>query len=172
MEEVRDYYDVKQDGDAYSFKACFVSLVGIVVFVLLSLLFGGCSPEVLPLERVETVYKNRTDTVKTNDTIRIISNTVIREARPEDSLLLAQYGVRLLANERMLLFLQKQLEQERSLSREVGRDTVIVRDTIPRLVEVGKRLSWWDEQKIAFGEVAMIIIVGLVALLLVKLYLR
>jgi hypothetical protein len=83
-------------------------------------------------------------------------------------LLLAQYGIRLKDNERMLLFLQKQLEQEKSQSKEVVHDTTIVRDTIPQIVPVEKELTWWQAKKIEFGELAMLIMAGLLCFVVIK----
>lgn len=164
----RDYYDDKFERDVYSYKSCGMSLVGIIIVVILSLLLGGCAPKVITVEKTHTEYVHSTDTVEIKDTVRTESNTIIREARPEDSLLLAQYGIRLKDNERMLLFLQKQLEQEKSQSKEVVHDTTIVRDTIPQIVPVEKELTWWQAKKIEFGELAMLIMAGLLCFVVIK----
>ena len=74
-----------------------------LIFVLFSLLLVGCSPNVVTVEKTHTEYVHNTDTLTIKDTVRSNTNTIIREARPEDSLLLAQYGIRLRDNERMLL---------------------------------------------------------------------
>jgi hypothetical protein len=164
-----DYYDDKFERDVYSYKSCGMSLVGIIIVVILSLLLGGCSPNVVTVEKTHTEYVHNTDTLTIKDTVRSNTNTIIREARPEDSLLLAQYGIRLRDNERMLLFLQKQLEQEKSESREVVHDTTIVRDTIPQIVTVEKELSWWDRQKIALEGMLKLLAVGFLFFVFIKL---
>lgn len=140
-----------------------------LIFALFSLLFVGCSPNVVTVEKTHTEYVHNTDTLTIKDTVRSNTNTIIREARPEDSLLLAQYGIRLKDNERMLLFLQKQLEQEKSESREVVHDTTIVRDTIPQIVTVEKELSWWDRQKIALEGMLKLLAVGFLFFVFIKL---
>jgi uncharacterized protein YcfL len=140
-----------------------------LIFALFSLLLVGCSPNVVTVEKTHTEYVHSTDTLTIKDTVRSNTNTIIREARPEDSLLLAQYGIRLRDNERMLLFLQKQLEQEKSESREVVHDTTIVRDTIPQIVTVEKELSWWDRQKIALEGILKLLAVGFLFFVFIKL---
>ena len=140
-----------------------------LIFALFSLLLVGCSPNVVTVEKTHTEYVHNTDTLTVKDTVRSNTNIIIREARPEDSLLLAQYGIRLRDNERMLLFLQKQLEQEKSESREVVHDTTIVRDTIPQIVTVEKELSWWDRQKIALEGMLKLLAVGFMFFVFIKL---
>ena len=140
-----------------------------LIFALFSLLLVGCSPNVVTVEKTHTEYVHNTDTLTIKDTVRSNTNTIIREARPEDSLLLAQYGIRLRDNERMLLFLQKQLEQEKSESKEVVHDTTIVRDTIPQIVTVEKELSWWDRQKIALEGILKLLAVGFLFFVFIKL---
>lgn len=140
-----------------------------LIFALFSLLLVGCSPNVVTVEKTHTEYVHNTDTLTIKDTVRSNTNTIIREARPEDSLLLAQYGIRLRDNERMLLFLQKQLEQEKSESREVVHDTTIVRDTIPQIVTVEKELSWWERQKIALESMLKLLAVGFLFFVFIKL---
>lgn len=140
-----------------------------LIFALFSLLLVGCSPNVVTVEKTHTEYVHNTDTLTIKDTVRSNTNTIIREARPEDSLLLAQYGIRLRDNERMLLFLQKQLEQEKSESREVVHDTTIVRDTIPQIVTVEKELSWLDRQKIALEGLLKLLAVGFLFFVFIKL---
>lgn len=139
-----------------------------LIFALFSLLLVGCSPNVVTVEKTHTEYVHNTDTLTIKDTVRSNTNTIIREARPEDSLLLAQYGIRLRDNERMLLLLQKQLEQEKSESREVVHDTTIVRDTIPQIVTVEKELSWWDRQKIALEGMLKLLAVGFLFFVFIK----
>ena len=163
-----DYYDDKFERDVYSYKSCGTSLVGIIIVVILSLLLGGCAPKVITVEKTHTEYVHSTDTVEIKDTVRTESNTIIREARPEDSLLLAQYGIRLKDNERMLLFLQKQLEQEKSQSKV--HDTLYKSkvDSIAVPYPVEKELTWWQAKKIEFGELAMLIMAGLLCFVVIK----
>jgi hypothetical protein len=128
----------------------------------------GCSPKVITVEKTHTEYVNKTDTLTKHDTVYSEKNTVIREARPEDSLLLAQYGIRLNENERMLLFLQNQLERAKSESKKISHDTVFMSDSIPVPYPVEKELTWWQRQKLEFGELAMIIMVGLLCFVVIR----
>jgi hypothetical protein len=140
----------------------------IVTVLFLMLLFVGCSPKVVTVEKVHTEYVSRTDTVLKSDTVLREKNTIVREARPEDSLLLLQYGIRLRENERMLLFLQSELEREKGASWEVVHDTTLVRDTIPSVVQVERDLTWWERKKMEFGGTAMLIVLLVVIGVAVK----
>lgn len=138
----------------------------IVTVLFLMLLFVGCSPKVVTVEKVHTKYVSRTDTVLKSDTVLREKNTIVREVREGDSLLLARYGIRLRENERMLLLLQSELERANGALREVVHDTTLVRDTIP--VQVERDLTWWERKKMEFGGTAMLIVLLVVIGVAVK----
>jgi hypothetical protein len=50
----------------------------------------------------------------------------------------------------------------------VDRDTFMRCDTIPQVIEVEKPLTWWEEKKIAFGELAMSLLVCLLIYVVLK----
>jgi len=102
----------------------------IILLVLCCMFASSCKTQYVPVETVRTEYINRTDTVHKTDTVTNERETVIREVNKGDSALLAKYGIQIKNNERMLLFLQRELDKERSKEREVQHDTVVVNDTI------------------------------------------
>ena len=67
-----------------------------------------------------------------------------------------------------ILVLQKQLQQEKSKEREVIHDTINHTDSVPKIVEVERKLTWVEEKKMQLGELAMFAIVGLFAFILIK----
>ena len=85
-------------------------LLAFILSGLMLFLLFGCKTQYVPVETVRTVYEHHTDTVKQTDSIKTEKETIIREARPEDSLMLAKLGIRLKENERAILVLQKKLE--------------------------------------------------------------
>lgn len=140
-----------------------ISLIGwyliLIVFVALSLIcLTGCKTQYVPIKEIHTEYVHSTDTVHKIDTVTNEKETVIREVNDGDSALLAQYGIRLKDNERMILFLQRQLEREKSQQTESRHDTVIVQDTIPVPYPVEAKLSWWQQKKQDLGEVVLILL--------------
>ena len=128
-------------------KPTFFGWYILIVFVLMCLmaLLVSCRTQYVPVETVRTEYINRTDTVHKTDTVTNEKETVIREVNKGDSALLAKYGIQIKDNERMLLFLQRELDKERSKEREVQHDTTIVRDTIQVPYPVDKPQSAVDK---------------------------
>lgn len=123
------------------------------LFVCLVLLFSGCqSVKYVPVETVRIEKESKTDTVIQKDTVRTEKETIVREARPEDSLMIAKLGIRLRENERLLILLQKEMSEQKSNTYENHRDTVLKTDSVAVPYPVEKELSWWERQKIAFGE--------------------
>lgn len=135
---------------------------GPVMFVcmLLAWILCGCSTQYVPVREVHTEYRNTTDTVHTVDTVVHERRTVVREANSGDSALLARYGIQLRDNERLLLFLQSELQKERTDRREAVRDTVFVRDSVPAPFPVEKQLTAWQKAKVDFGGWAVLAVIG------------
>ena len=140
----------------------------IIVIVFLSLLLGGCSPRVITVPEIHTEYVYKTDSFVRRDTVHKEKETIVRELTKEDSAMLAKYGIRLKENERMILFLQKELEREKNLQSEAIHDTIIKTDSIPYKVEVEKPLTWWQRQKMEFGGIVMLILSGLLIFTIIK----
>ena len=113
--------------------------------VLIAFLLAGCvSTRYVPVETVRTEYKSITDTVVKTDSIKTEKTTVIREANENDSIMLAQMGFKLRANERLLIMMQNQLDEIKSSRKEVKNDTVIVGDTIRVPYPVEKQLTFFQ----------------------------
>lgn len=139
------------------------------LFVCLVLLFSGCqSVKYVPVETVRIEKESKTDTVIQKDTVRTEKETTIREARPEDSLMMAKLGIRLRENERLLILLQKEMSEQKSNTYENHRDTVLKTDSVAVPYPVEKELSWWERQKIAFGEWVFAGMVVLLLLLIIR----
>jgi hypothetical protein len=133
------------------------------------LLFSGCqSVKYVPVETVRIEKESKTDTIIQKDTVRSEKETIIREARPEDSLMMAKLGIRLRENERLLILLQKEMSEQNSNAYESHRDTVLKTDSVAVPYPVEKELSWWQRQKIAFGEWVF----GVMAVLLLVVIIR
>ena len=142
----------------------------VLAVILASLLFMvfGCSPRVVTVPEIHTEYVVRTDSFVKRDTVQREKETIVRELTKDDSLMLAKYGIQLRDNERMILLLQKELEREKSIQAEAVHDTIVKCDSIPYKVEVEKPLTWWQEKKIEFGELAMFIMAGLLLSIVLK----
>lgn len=139
------------------------------LFACLVLLFSGCqSVKYVPVETVRIEKESKTDTIIQKDTVRSEKETIIREARPEDSLMMAKLGIRLRENERLLILLQKEMSEQKSNAYESHRDTVLKTDSVAVPYPVEKELSWWQRQKIAFGEWVF----GVMAVLLLVVIIR
>lgn len=139
------------------------------LFACFVLLFSGCqSVKYVPVETVRIEKESKTDTIIQKDTVRSEKETIIREARPEDSLMMAKLGIRLRENERLLILLQKEMSEQKSNAYESHRDTVLKTDSVAVPYPVEKELSWWQRQKIAFGEWVF----GVMAVLLLVVIIR
>ena len=157
-------------------KYCLLIMCGLLrcdnavsLFVCFALLFSGCqSVKYVPVETVKMEKESKTDTVIQKDTVRTEKETVIREARPEDSLMMAKLGIKLRENERLLILLQKELSEQKSNTYENHRDTVLKTDTVSVPYPVEKELTWWERQKIAFGEIGIVAFLCLLVLFLLK----
>jgi len=143
--------------------------------LLLFLVFGlvGCKTVYVPVESVHEYVHHQTDTIEKTDTVTNTKETIIREASKADSALLAKYGIRLKENERLLLFLQKELEQEKSKEIEHHTDTVIKVDSVQVPYPVEKKVPFWEKVKIgSVGFVSALVFGGGVALWIRRRYKR
>ena len=142
----------------------------VLAVILASLLFMvfSCSPLVVTVPEIHTEYVVRTDSFVKKDTVQREKETIVRELTKDDSLMLAKYGIQLRDNERMILLLQKELDREKSIQAEAVHDTIVKCDSVPYKVEVEKPLTWWQEKKIEFGELAMFIMAGLLLFIVLK----
>lgn len=125
-----------------------------VILVCLLFMMSGCSPKVVTVPEIHTEYIVRTDSFVKRDSIHVNDSVFIHEKG--DTVWVEKY---------------KTLYRDRW--REVIKtDTVIKRDSIPYKVEVEKPLTWWQEKKIEFGELAMLIMAGLMLFIVLKFVIR
>ena len=145
-----DYYDDKLERNIHSYKSCGICLFGIIVALLLSFLCGSCSPKVITVPEVHTEYVYKTDSFVQRDSVYINDSVFIREKGDT-------------------VWVEKFKTIYRDRFRDiVSVDTVLKCDTIPQIVEVEKPLTWWEEKKIAFGELAMSLLVCLLIYVVLK----
>lgn len=104
---------------------------GMGVCVLFSLICSCKQIEYVTVPEVHEIHHHHTDSVKQTDSVKIEKETLIREARPEDSAMLAQMGIKLAQNERLLIMLQRELQQAKSELIEHQSDSVAKRDSVP-----------------------------------------
>jgi hypothetical protein len=98
-------------------------------------------------------------------------NTILREARPEDSAMIAQLGIRLQKNEKLLILLQNQLKETSKEKYIHKTDTFIKTDSVQVPVPVERALSRWEQIKMDYGSFSLggtIIAVILLILQLVR----
>lgn len=133
-------------------------LTGIWIIIAVCIMLAMCSCksiQYIPIETVRTEIVHQTDTVKVSDSTKTEKETVIREARPEDSLLLARLGIKLQDNERLLILLQKELtETKRQLSSTHSKDSVRT-DSIPVPYPVPAQLTRWQTFCCDYGKLML-----------------
>lgn len=138
-------------------KRDFINLL-IYVFAVSCIIIGFCScrnVEYIPTEKtiIEHVYHN--DAIRQTDSVKTEKNTILRVARPEDSLMIAQLGIKLSDNERLLILLQNEIIDTRNqLYESHNRDSVRV-DSIPVPVPVERKLNKWEKVCLDYGMVMM-----------------
>lgn len=148
----RAYYDWYQQ-QLMSRSGCGSTL--IVVCLLAMFLFCSCSTQYIPVETIKTVYQNNTDTVIQHDSVKTEINTILREARPEDSAMIANLGIRLKNNERLLILLQNQLKESSKDTYEHAVDTFIKTDSIQVPYPVERKLSKWESFCLDYGKLML-----------------
>lgn len=149
-------------------------IIGIAVCAILTLLLGCKNIEYVPLVEQRTELVHIHDTVKQSDSVKTEINTIIREARPEDSAMIAKLGIKLSANERLLLLLQNELRETKSELKESHSKDSVKSDTVQVPVPVERKLSKWESFCIDYGKImagvtaAAIIAIGIVLVLWIK----
>jgi len=146
-----DYYDDKLERSVYSYKACGLSFVGILVVLLLSFLLSGCTTtKYVPVEtvRTDTVYQSKIE----RDSVYLHDSVYVKEWQKGDT-----------------IFRDRDRWHTKFVEREVH-DTLYQSktDSIAVPYPVEKELSWWERKKIEFGELAMLIMAGLLCFVVIK----
>lgn len=132
-----------------------VAWVFVIVFYggIVWLLFGCKSVQYIPVETVSTERVTVHDTIKQSDSTKTQANTIIREARPEDSVMIAQLGIKLKRNERLLILLQKELQEHKSNRQESHTKDSVRVDSVQVPVPVECKLTKWETFCIDYGKV-------------------
>ena len=92
-----------------------ITLIESLVICFILAIFTGCKHvEYVTVPEVHTEHVYHNDTVHHTDSVRTERETIIREGRPEDSLMLAKLGIKLQQNERLLVLLQRELQEAKS----------------------------------------------------------
>jgi hypothetical protein len=121
----------------------------------------------VPIETEKIVNVHTTDTIKQTDTVQTETNTIIRESRPEDSLMLAQLGIKLKENERLLILMQKELTDSKHEKEEYHHGDSVRVEIKEVPVPVEKPLSRWQRFTLEYGAIAIgITLVGVILLII------
>lgn len=144
-----------------------------MILSLVLMLCGCKSIQYVPVETVRTEIVHQTDTVKQTDSTKTEKETIIREARPEDSLMLAKLGIKLQSNERLLILLQKELsDTKKELEEKHNSDSVRV-EYKDRPYPVEKKLTKWQSFCIDYGKIMLgSTIACVIAIVLLVIYRR
>ena len=161
-----DYYERKLKRSGRDLKGCLYGLITMVVILLMLLLTSCKSVKYVPVVEHHTEYITRTDTVHKIDTVNNEKETIIREANKGDSAMLAKYGIQLRQNERIILMLQRELEQQKSESYSHSSDTIIKVDSIQVPYPVEKKLTAWQHVKQDYGGWAIGLLLALVVIII------
>ena len=152
-------------------KSGCASPIVVAVFLFIAVLFYGCKTiEYVPIEVVKTEVVHQTDTVEKKVETNKETNTIIREGRPEDSVLLAKLGIKLSANERLLILQQQLISDITNKLKEVHAKDSVRSDTVQVPVPVERKLNKWEQFKMDYGAVAFggtLVAVILAAILIV-----
>lgn len=140
--------------------------------VVLLLMLSGCRTEYVPVETVVKEHHYHNDTVRQTDTVRSEKKTVIREANAGDSLMLAEMGIKLKENERLLILLQRELEKEKSTSYQHSTDTAYVEKEVKVPYPVERKLNKWKQAKMDYGAVAIGVSLAAIAAAVVFIVIR
>lgn len=139
-------------------------IVAVVVVVIL-MLCGCKSVQYVPVETIRKEVVHKTDTIYKKDSVKSEKETIIREGRPEDSIMLKKLGIKLQDNERLLVLLQKELSEAKSESSEIHYKDSIRTDSIQVPYPVEKKLTKWQSFCIDYGKVMLGATIGLIILL-------
>ena len=137
-----------------------------IVFVMMVVALSGCRTQYVPIETVIVEKSDSSDTVEVTDTFYKEKTVVIKEM---DSMMAAEYGIKLALSQKAYLVLQKELERERSKDKKVEVKTIIKEKKVEVPVPVERELSRWESFCLEYGKVmvgATVVLVILVVWLI------
>lgn len=135
-------------------SGCASPIVACVIFAVF-MLFSCKSVEYVPYEVVKKEIVHKTDTVEKKVETNKETNTIIREGRPEDSVLLAKLGIKLSANERLLILQQQQISDLTNELKEIHNKDSVRDDSVQVPVPYERKLSRWEQTCLDYGRVMM-----------------
>lgn len=140
------YYSQRYDKKAEkSIKACFFCVIGIILFLVLSLLFSGCkSIQYVPVEKVVTEYKTNT-----------VHDSVYLQILKHDSVVIEKLGDTVYVNKWHTLYKDKWKEV-------IKTDTFIKVDSVQIPYPVERKLSKWEQTKMDAGGIAIGVCIAVV----------
>ena len=130
--------------------------------LLAVLLMTGCKPtEYITVPEYHERLVHSHDTVHQRDSFISITNTTIREV---DSAKLAELGIQISGMKSAYLVEIDRLRREVNNLRQSSADTVRVHDSIPVVKVVPAKLTAWQQAKVKFGEVVLVILAVFLAI--------
>ena len=152
MEET--YYDKKLKRNSASYRACAVSLVGVIICLVIALLMcSSCATKHITVPEIHTEYITKHDSVMMHDSIHV-----------HDSVVIKQTGDTIFCDRWHTLY--KDRWRDRVLI-----DSIIKTDSVAVPYPVEKKLTKWQQIKLDFGEIFIIISV-IFCFIMSLLYLR
>ncbi len=138
----------------------------IIIIGLASALLAGCKTKYVSVPEYHEKLVSRTDTVWKTDSVKDVQISIVQEV---DSSYLAKIGI---INPPEKAYLVQNTNNKTSVSSliEHKTDTLIVRDSIPKIIIQEKELSKWQRLKMDAGGAAMIIAAALLLFILYRVY--
>ena len=144
-------------------KKVWILLFWIALFFIAVIAASCKSVEYVPVPEYHTEIVHHRDTVIQKDSILKEVNTILREARPEDSAMIAQLGIKLGNNERLLILLQNALTEKNNSTYESHNSDSVRVDSVRVPYPCEKKLSRFQQFCLDYGK----IILGATTLLLI-----
>lgn len=143
----------------------------IFLVLIACLIMFGCTTQYVPVETIRTEIVHQHDTIKQTDSVKNEIKTIIRESRPEDSAMIADLGIKLQANERLLILMQKELHEYKNEKYESHNNDSVREKEVQVPYPVERKLSKWEQFKMDCGGFLLGVIIVFFATLCIKVYL-
>ena len=126
------------DNEDPGMRGCFYCVIGIVIVVFLSMLFGSCQTiKYVPVEIIRTEYVSKTDTFIQKDSIHV-----------KDSVFIYSRNDTMFVNKWHIAYKDK-------IVKKIICDAIVKEDSIQVPYPVEKKLSKWEGIKMDFGGMAI-----------------
>lgn len=138
--------------------------IGIVLMAVLLAMLVSCKTEYIPVESTHTEHHWHTDSVKQVDSVYHEVQTTIMQL---DSAQMAKYGIQLKTAERAWLVKNKELEKQIALLQRLAAERDTVEKEIPVPYPIEKKLTKWQQVKMDFGELIILVSIIIIIVFLV-----